>query len=421
MTEPVGWNNTHFYASVLVPSGCEVLDIGCGPGVVGSVLLRAGCSVVGVDADKEKADVAEEAGLEVLLADVEADDGLRPLDGRQFDVVLGLDVLEHLRDPAPVLRRIAQLVRPTGVVIVSIPNMSHAAVRLAMLEGRLERTDEGLLDRTHLQWYDRKLVEQLFVGADLQILERLSVKRRVDETEIPVDLDRIPDDVLTLIDQDPDADVYQFVYVASVDRAIARWPHPHPAVVLIEELQRASDVIRSATAYARELEAHITAGDVDRQRLREALSAAETVAGEHLRSVADAQDQVAQRTAELDDAHREIAYFESELRFRDIQLVDLRHQMVERNTAIEALQAAVAAYQAQVEAFAADAAWARQQWEVDATELRRLQAREEDFLRLRNSAGYRFADAVTDIVRRNRIIYGVARRLVRMVAGRPHP
>lgn len=251
MTEPVEWNSVHFLASLLVPPRAEVLDVGCGTGRAATPLLRAGCSVVGVEYDKERASAAEDAGLEVVVSDLEHDDGLEPLADRQFDIVLCLDVLEHLRDPAPVLRRASRLLKPTGVVIISIPNMTHGAVRVAMLEGRIERTDEGLLDRTHLYLYDRKAVEDLCRSAGVEILERLSLRRQLDQTEIPVDIQRVPDEVRTIIEGDPDAAVYQFLYVACVDRSTVSWPQPHPAVEFIERSQSAEEVVRSVTAEIR--------------------------------------------------------------------------------------------------------------------------------------------------------------------------
>jgi methionine biosynthesis protein MetW len=248
VNEPVEWNSVHFLASLLVPPGAEVLDVGCGTGRLGAQLIGAGCSVVGIESDKEAVSVAEEAGLEVLIADLEEEGALEPLDDRRFDVALCMDVLEHLRDPAPVLRRVSQLVKPTGFVLISIPNMAHGAVRVAMLEGRVERTDHGLLDRTHLYLYDREAVEKLCRAAGVEILERLALRRQLDQTEIPVDADRVPDDVRALIDADADATVYQFLYVACADRSTVDWPRPHPAVEFIERSQMAEDAIRTSTA-----------------------------------------------------------------------------------------------------------------------------------------------------------------------------
>ena len=67
---------------------------------------------MGVEFDKERVAAAEDAGLEVFVTDLEQD-ALEPLTDRRFDVVLCLDVLEHLRDAAPVLRRASQLLKPT--------------------------------------------------------------------------------------------------------------------------------------------------------------------------------------------------------------------------------------------------------------------------------------------------------------------
>lgn len=297
MTETVDWNNVHFLASLLVPPGAEVLDVGCGSGRAAARLLRSGCSVVGVEYDKERVTAAEDAGLEVFVTDLEQDDGLEPLADRQFDVVLCLDVLEHLRDPAPVLRRASQLLKPTGVVIISIPNMAHGAVRVAMLEGRIERTDEGLLDRTHLYLYDRRAVEDVCRAAGVEILERLSLRRQLDQTEIPVDMQRVPDAVRTILESDPDAAVYQFLYVACLDRSTVSWPQPHPAAEFIDRSQSAEEVIRSVTL---EMRTRLLGQDDELDRARTQLRSDEEQVMELRSQLEEAQHELRKAEARLE-------------------------------------------------------------------------------------------------------------------------
>ena len=80
-----------------------------------------------------------------------------------FDVALAADVLEHLRDPDRALQLIRSLVRPEGRLIVSLPNVAHASVRLPLLFGRFRYGRTGILDETHLRLYTyttaRELVE----------------------------------------------------------------------------------------------------------------------------------------------------------------------------------------------------------------------------------------------------------------------
>src|SRR5580765_3729350 len=152
-------NNAHSLGILLVPDGSRVLDIGTADGSVARALADRGCSVWGIEVDADAARDAERWCDRVIVGDVEQLDWQASMDGQLFDVVLLLDVLEHLRDPLQTLRRAVSFLAPGGRIVASIPNVAHAAVRLQLLDGRFERTDIGLLDRTHIQFFDRRSVD----------------------------------------------------------------------------------------------------------------------------------------------------------------------------------------------------------------------------------------------------------------------
>ena len=75
--------------------------------------------------------------------------------GERFDAVLFADVLEHLRDPAALLRRVRPFVAEGGVVVASIPNIAHISVGLRCSAASSD-TELGLLDDTHLRFFTRE-------------------------------------------------------------------------------------------------------------------------------------------------------------------------------------------------------------------------------------------------------------------------
>jgi len=81
-------------------------------------------------------------------------------------VVFG-DVLEHLCDPAAVLRR----ARTAPLTVVSLPNIAHWTARRALLRGRFPQTDHGLFDRTHLHQFTRATAHALARDAGFAIVE----------------------------------------------------------------------------------------------------------------------------------------------------------------------------------------------------------------------------------------------------------
>ena len=86
-----------------------------------------------------------------------------------YDAVLMLDVLEHLVDPADVLRRVRSTLRPGGVGLVSLPNVAHWSVRKELAMGRFRYTPSGLLDATHLRFFTLQTGTALVEGAGWEI------------------------------------------------------------------------------------------------------------------------------------------------------------------------------------------------------------------------------------------------------------
>jgi 2-polyprenyl-3-methyl-5-hydroxy-6-metoxy-1,4-benzoquinol methylase len=139
-------------------------------------LAKQGNRVTGVDALPE---ISERATLCNYFS-VDLNQGLdavaERLDGKRFDRVLLLDILEHLYDPARILRQCHRLVQEDGQVIVSVPNVANFSVRFALLLGNFNYTDRGILDNTHVRWYTRKTARQLLIDAGYRIVaERLTV------------------------------------------------------------------------------------------------------------------------------------------------------------------------------------------------------------------------------------------------------
>ena len=159
-------------AVLLVTPGSMVLDVGAADGSVARPLAARGCRVWAIELDAAAAAKARSSSERVIVGDVEQRDLAAALEGQRFDFVLLLDVLEHLRDPLALLERLRDRVAPGGRVIASIPNVTHGAVRLSLMSGAFTYTETGLLDRTHLRFFDRRGAENLFADARLRIVER---------------------------------------------------------------------------------------------------------------------------------------------------------------------------------------------------------------------------------------------------------
>jgi SAM-dependent methyltransferase len=142
----------------LLPQNCgRVLEIGCGSGATLGWLRQNHQAIhtVGVEIAETAADKARSFADDVFCLDFERHE--LPDGAQKFDLVLCLDVLEHMVDPWAVVDRLAKrYLEAGGMLIVSLPNVRHYSVALPLLfEGRWEYEDAGLLDRTHLRFFTK--------------------------------------------------------------------------------------------------------------------------------------------------------------------------------------------------------------------------------------------------------------------------
>ena len=207
------WNSSHSLAVLSVPPGSRVLDLGAADGSVARALKKRGCTVWGIEQDERAAEAALQVCDRLIVADLETKEAFEPLGSETFDVVLALDVLEHLRDPAPVLKRAASYLAPKGIAVVSIPNVTHGALRLSLLEGRFTYTEQGSsIGRTCDSSTGRQPKADQRGGPD--DIAASSRQERAGETEIAVNKDGLSAELLQSLASDPDATTYQFVFVA---------------------------------------------------------------------------------------------------------------------------------------------------------------------------------------------------------------
>src|SRR5215216_623617 len=207
-------NSSHTLIAELVGHGKRVLDVGCATGDLAEVLADHGCRVTGIEIDPKAARQAEKHCERVIVGDVEDLDLSGELDDGSFDVIVFGDTLEHLKDPLRTLKRLKPFLQPEGYVVASIPNVAHGSVRLALMQGKFQYSPLGLLDDTHLRFFTRESVEQLFRDAGFLITDLRRTSLGIFDTEIELDREQIPDEVLELVHEDPEASTYQFVLTA---------------------------------------------------------------------------------------------------------------------------------------------------------------------------------------------------------------
>jgi SAM-dependent methyltransferase len=127
------------------------LDLGCGAGDNARLLRAQGWGVDGVTFSPQEAQVAQGVCRRIWTHNLEQ--GLPPDCQAAYDLILCSHILEHLAQPAHLLQQLHACLKPSGVLVVALPNLMHYRTRLPLMLGRFEYTDMGVMDRTHLRWF----------------------------------------------------------------------------------------------------------------------------------------------------------------------------------------------------------------------------------------------------------------------------
>lgn len=137
-------------ASAAPLRGLRLLDIGCGGGLLSEPVTRMGAAVTGVDATEANVKAAlthaREGGLEIDYR-VGTAEGLLEAGEGPYDLILNMEVVEHVADPAAFLQTCAALLAPGGLMLVATINRTPKALALAIIAA--ERVLRWLPPGTH--------------------------------------------------------------------------------------------------------------------------------------------------------------------------------------------------------------------------------------------------------------------------------
>jgi 2-polyprenyl-3-methyl-5-hydroxy-6-metoxy-1,4-benzoquinol methylase len=154
-------------AAKIPAGGRAVLDVGCSHGATASALRRLGVAeIVGIEPDAEDAAEAARAYDRVLAVPLEEVSEEFP--GR-FDAILFGDILEHLPDPSAALLRVRPWLSAGGAVIASVPNIGHWSVIADLLEGRFDYVPYSILSGTHVRFFTRRTLTDLFEACGFEV------------------------------------------------------------------------------------------------------------------------------------------------------------------------------------------------------------------------------------------------------------
>lgn len=155
------WHRVH----ARVNPGSIVLDVGCGNGGLGQLLMGTATAVDGVEANPLRAEEARTC-LRSVVTGFAGDDIDQTLSG-PYDVIVFADVLEHIVEPEPILGWAATKLAADGKILALIPNSANWKFRRKILKGDWSYADTGYFDRDHVRFFDVETARRLVDGIDL--------------------------------------------------------------------------------------------------------------------------------------------------------------------------------------------------------------------------------------------------------------
>lgn len=176
-------NNSHTQTFLFLQEHCSrkgilrprVLEIGCSNGYFSAALRDNGVYVHGVEPFSDEAlrcgrvDDFFSGTVEDFCAN--APEELH----HSFDAVILGDVLEHLTDPKAMLVALGGFLKEDGVILASVPNITHIGIRSMLADGRWDYQKYGILDTTHLRFFSWHTLKKLFLAAGFGISRRYNV------------------------------------------------------------------------------------------------------------------------------------------------------------------------------------------------------------------------------------------------------
>jgi cyclopropane fatty-acyl-phospholipid synthase-like methyltransferase len=161
--------------SLMPPDARTVVEVGCSSGALAREYKRinGNCRYLGVEVMSQYAPLARRFCDRVHELDIEAVDDAFLRQSLPGDCWVFADVLEHLIDPWALLKRLRGVMPADGCVVACIPNAQHWSVQARLNCGIFRYEEMGLLDRTHLRWFTRITVIEMFQQAGFKIVRAI--------------------------------------------------------------------------------------------------------------------------------------------------------------------------------------------------------------------------------------------------------
>lgn len=163
---------------LITGSKLNILEVGCGTGATLKYLKDNGIAnyISGIEIDSKTAEIAKNNLDNIIIGNIEEIE-LDKSFNKKFDVILFLDVLEHMVNPWEILSKVKNYLNKDGYIIISIPNIRNLTILKDLIfKGDWHYTSSGILDKSHLRFFTRKTLLEMISDSGYVLLDETANK-----------------------------------------------------------------------------------------------------------------------------------------------------------------------------------------------------------------------------------------------------
>jgi 2-polyprenyl-3-methyl-5-hydroxy-6-metoxy-1,4-benzoquinol methylase len=210
-------NNTHSIIAKYIKPGSKCLDVGCGAGYLGKLLVEKNCEVYGIDSDAKALEIShKKCGYKSVMffniADETQDKYKEFFNSNiKFDYIIFADVLEHLVDPGYILAKFAAKLSTDGEILTSVPNVAHLDIIRGLVNRTFNYNKIGILDNTHLRFFTKNSFVDFIAGINELYNLNFKLKKIGKTINEPWYIFKYPN-INKILNDDNELMVLQYVY-----------------------------------------------------------------------------------------------------------------------------------------------------------------------------------------------------------------
>lgn len=169
-------SRSHLKVIELVGFNKSVLELGSSTGYITRFLKQNGCKIDIVEIDRDDFKKAKVYAAKGYLGSLEDEKLLGKLKDK-YEIILAMDILEHLKNPESLLKKLKKNLNKKGRIIISLPNIACWEIRRDLFfKGKFEYQPSGILDQTHLRFYTYESAQELILKSGYKILQLIKME-----------------------------------------------------------------------------------------------------------------------------------------------------------------------------------------------------------------------------------------------------